>query len=139
MMTWWALLYALSMLARYYPDLWVKMLNLDHSPDGAPPMMLWLASRASCLAPYARGLISLRSAFSLAFRRATPGLGTCLTVRARFLNVRLSNRLKEECLEDLSAFVQVLEDYGALVRRPGTFPACRWCEPRTGARRWVMP
>jgi N-dimethylarginine dimethylaminohydrolase len=36
-----------------------------------------------------------------------------------FRNVRPSNRLKEECLEDLSAFVQVLEDYGVLVRRPG--------------------
>jgi YaaC-like Protein len=40
LMTWWALLYALSMLARYYPDFWVKMLDLDHSPDAAPLMTI---------------------------------------------------------------------------------------------------
>jgi hypothetical protein len=40
LMTWWALLYALSMLARYYPDQWVKMLDLDHSPDAAPLMTI---------------------------------------------------------------------------------------------------
>jgi hypothetical protein len=36
LMTWWAVLYALSMLARYYPDKWVKILDLDHCADAVP-------------------------------------------------------------------------------------------------------
>jgi hypothetical protein len=31
-MTWWLLLYSFSMLARYFPEKWVTMLNLDESP-----------------------------------------------------------------------------------------------------------
>jgi hypothetical protein len=38
LMTWWAILFALSTLARYHPDQWVEMLNLDHSPDAATLM-----------------------------------------------------------------------------------------------------
>jgi len=52
-----------------------------------------------------------------------------------FRNVRPGNQLRDECLEDLSAFVQVLEDYGAVVRRPAvltTVPEVRtpyWSAP----------
>lgn len=35
MMTWWALLYGLSMLARYYPERWTEMLLVDKSPAAA--------------------------------------------------------------------------------------------------------
>jgi hypothetical protein len=31
--TWWAVLYVLSMLARYQPSAWTKMLDIDFSPD----------------------------------------------------------------------------------------------------------
>ena len=40
-----------------------------------------------------------------------------------FRNVRPGNQLRDECLEDLAAFVQVLEDYGAVVRRPAVLTA----------------
>lgn len=36
LMTWWALLYALSMVARYEPDTWVGSLDVDHSALAAP-------------------------------------------------------------------------------------------------------
>lgn len=36
LMAWWALLYALSMLARYQPDEWVKALDIDKSPFAVP-------------------------------------------------------------------------------------------------------
>ncbi|MFB6831381.1 YaaC family protein [Streptomyces hydrogenans] len=32
---WWAVLYSLSMLARYHPAKWAEMLNIDSSPDAA--------------------------------------------------------------------------------------------------------
>jgi glycine amidinotransferase len=35
-----------------------------------------------------------------------------------FRGVRPGNQLREECLEDLAGFVSVLEEYGAVVRRP---------------------
>jgi hypothetical protein len=31
-MTWWALLYSLSMLARYQPEKWIDMLDVNRSP-----------------------------------------------------------------------------------------------------------
>ncbi len=36
LMTWWALLYALSMIARYEPDAWVALLNVDESSLAVP-------------------------------------------------------------------------------------------------------
>lgn len=36
LMTWWALLYALSMVARYEPDAWVGLLDVDESPLAVP-------------------------------------------------------------------------------------------------------
>lgn len=33
-MTWWLVLYALSMFARYYPREWVAALDVDSSPFG---------------------------------------------------------------------------------------------------------
>jgi hypothetical protein len=36
LMTWWALLYGLSMLARYYPAEWTSALRLDESPEAVP-------------------------------------------------------------------------------------------------------
>lgn len=35
-MTWWALLYALSMVARYEPDVWVGLLDVDESQLAVP-------------------------------------------------------------------------------------------------------
>lgn len=35
LMTWWVVLYALSMLARYYPRAWTAALSVDHSPIAA--------------------------------------------------------------------------------------------------------
>ncbi len=36
LMTWWALLYGLSMLARYHPAEWTAALRLDDSPEAVP-------------------------------------------------------------------------------------------------------
>lgn len=36
LLAWWALLYALSMLARYEPASWVNHLNVDASPSSVP-------------------------------------------------------------------------------------------------------
>ncbi len=36
LMAWWALLYSLSMLARYHPESWVNALDLNHSPLAVP-------------------------------------------------------------------------------------------------------
>ena len=36
LMTWWALLYGLSMLARYHPAEWTTALRLDDSPEAVP-------------------------------------------------------------------------------------------------------
>ncbi len=36
LMTWWAVLYALSMVARYEPDLWVGLLDVDRSQLAVP-------------------------------------------------------------------------------------------------------
>ncbi len=36
LMTWWALLYALSMVARYEPAAWVGLLNIDKNPLAVP-------------------------------------------------------------------------------------------------------
>ena len=36
LMTWWALLYGLSMLARYHPAEWTNALRLDDSPEAVP-------------------------------------------------------------------------------------------------------
>ncbi len=36
LMTWWALLYALSMLARYEPATWVGLLNIDKNLLAVP-------------------------------------------------------------------------------------------------------
>jgi hypothetical protein len=33
--TWWAILYALSVLARYAPAKWIRMLDINSSPDAA--------------------------------------------------------------------------------------------------------
>jgi hypothetical protein len=35
-MTWWAVLYALSMVARYEPDSWVGLLDVDKSQFAVP-------------------------------------------------------------------------------------------------------
>jgi hypothetical protein len=35
-MTWWSLLYGLSMLARYEPDTWTQALDIDQSPLAMP-------------------------------------------------------------------------------------------------------
>lgn len=35
-MLWWALLFALSMLARYQPDAWAKYVNVSKSPEAIP-------------------------------------------------------------------------------------------------------
>ena len=35
-MTWWLLLYIFSMVARYQPANWTKLLDLDKSPYAAP-------------------------------------------------------------------------------------------------------
>ncbi len=35
-MTWWGLLYALSMVARYEPDAWVDLLDVDESELAVP-------------------------------------------------------------------------------------------------------
>jgi glycine amidinotransferase len=62
------------------------------------------------------------ASFRLFFHQNLPGEAESPGARAAanrlFRNVRPGNRLKDECAEDLSAFVAVLEDYGALVRRP---------------------
>jgi len=36
LMTWWAVLYALSMVARYEPDMWIGLLNVDESHLAVP-------------------------------------------------------------------------------------------------------
>jgi hypothetical protein len=36
LMAWWALLYSLSMLARYHPESWVNALDLNRSPLAVP-------------------------------------------------------------------------------------------------------
>jgi hypothetical protein len=36
LMTWWALLYGLSMLARYHPAPWTEALRADKSRDAVP-------------------------------------------------------------------------------------------------------
>lgn len=36
LMTWWALLFGLSVFARYHPDLWLRSLDPDHSATGVP-------------------------------------------------------------------------------------------------------
>ena len=33
LVTWWALLFGLSKLARYHPDAWLSMLDVDHSNE----------------------------------------------------------------------------------------------------------
>jgi hypothetical protein len=35
LLTWWAVLYALSMLARYHPEEWIEMLSVDRSAVAA--------------------------------------------------------------------------------------------------------
>jgi hypothetical protein len=42
--TWWAILYTLSMLARYEPDGWTRMLDIDSSPDA--PALEYLLDEA---------------------------------------------------------------------------------------------
>jgi hypothetical protein len=45
--TWWAMLYVLSMLARYQPSAWTTMLDIDSSPDApAVEYLLGEAHRA---------------------------------------------------------------------------------------------
>lgn len=39
-MIWWALLFALSMLARYEPRYWAKTIDIAHSPDALPVELL---------------------------------------------------------------------------------------------------
>ena len=58
LLAWWALLYALSMLARYEPDSWTVHLTIDTSPTAVPletalaraldtcPQLIWHAIRA---------------------------------------------------------------------------------------------
>ncbi|MFE2038508.1 YaaC family protein [Streptomyces scopuliridis] len=36
LMAWWAVLYALSMLARYQPAAWVKLISVDDSQHAVP-------------------------------------------------------------------------------------------------------
>ncbi len=36
LMTWWAILYACSMLARYWPKEWVRLLDMDSSTHAVP-------------------------------------------------------------------------------------------------------
>ena len=48
-MTWWAVLYALSMLARYQPSGWTAILDIDKSPDApAVEYLLDQAHRVCC-------------------------------------------------------------------------------------------
>lgn len=61
---------------------------------------------------------SFRLFFHQNLPRAGEGPGTRAAANRLFRNVRPGNQLKDECLEDLSAFAAVLEGYGALVRRP---------------------
>jgi glycine amidinotransferase len=60
--------------------------------------------------------------FRLFFHQNLPRPGESPAARAAanrlFRNVPPGNQLRDECQEDLAAFVQVLEDYGAAVRRP---------------------
>lgn len=47
LMAWWAVLFALSMLARYQPDQWTKMINVDQHPQATSlEYVLDLAIRA---------------------------------------------------------------------------------------------
>ena len=32
-LAWWAILFTLSLLARYHPDRWLRSINVDKSPD----------------------------------------------------------------------------------------------------------
>jgi hypothetical protein len=36
MMIWWAILYSLSMLTRYRPETWTKLMNVDSSEYAVP-------------------------------------------------------------------------------------------------------
>jgi hypothetical protein len=36
LLVWWSVLFALSMLARYEPASWTKLLDVDSSPDAVP-------------------------------------------------------------------------------------------------------
>ncbi len=60
--------------------------------------------------------------FRLFFHHNLPRAGESPAARAAanrlFRNVPPGNQLRDECQEDLAAFVQVLEEYGAVVRRP---------------------
>jgi hypothetical protein len=40
LLTWWAMLFSMSMLARYQPSTWMGMLNVDRSGDAVPLEML---------------------------------------------------------------------------------------------------
>jgi len=52
-----------------------------------------------------------------------------------FRNVRPGNQLRDECLEDLAAFIAVLEEYGAIVRRPATLTTV----PEVQTPHWRAP
>ncbi len=48
LVAWWILLYGFSMLARYQPRDWTKLLDVDSSPDAVPVEMM-LATAASAI------------------------------------------------------------------------------------------
>ena len=52
-----------------------------------------------------------------------------------FRGVRPGNQLRDECQEDLAAFVDVLEDYGAVVRRPSALTTV----PTVQTPYWAAP
>lgn len=47
--TWWAVLYGLSMLARYRPSAWSAMLDVDRSPDAAAIEHLLRKAHKACV------------------------------------------------------------------------------------------
>jgi glycine amidinotransferase len=60
--------------------------------------------------------------FQLFFQQNIPRIAEGPAARSAanrlFRNVRPSNKMRDECLEDIAGFMKVLEDYGAVVRRP---------------------
>jgi hypothetical protein len=47
--TWWAVLYVLSMLSRYQPSAWTTMLDIDKSPDAPAVEYLMDEAHRACV------------------------------------------------------------------------------------------
>lgn len=60
--------------------------------------------------------------FQLFFQQNIPRIAEGPAARSAanrlFRNVRPSNKMRDECLEDIAGFMRVLESYGVVVRRP---------------------